>query len=428
MNTFGTRLVAACVGVLLSGCSPAGNRDAAIGGGQCDPDLVLPAGFCAEVFHPGIGRAARHLAVLDNGDVIVARRGKEGGLFALRDSDGDGQADQQEQWSDRSGTGVVVHRNHVFYSTPQAIMRFTPDPDSLLPAGPPEIVIDGYSDNPMHASKAMAFDGKGGLYVNIGAPSNACQEPSRTAGVPGLDPCPLLNTSGGVWRYDANTLGQKGLEDGVRYATGIRMGLAMAWNSSTDSLYLVQHGRDQLSELWPDLYTPAQRAELPAEQFFKVSQNSDFGWPYCYYDHLQQRKVLNPEYGGDGQKVGRCAGFDQPIAAYPGHWAPNDLVFYERGSYPERYAGGAFVAFHGSWNRAPFPQEGYRVVFQPFEPTGATAHYETFIDGFAQSDSLDSPGLAKYRPTGLAIDPLGQLWVSDSRMGRIWRIRYSSPE
>ena len=67
------------------------------------------------------------------------------------------------------------------------------------------------------------------------------------------------------------------------------------------------------------------------------------------------QKMLNPEYGDDGQKVGRCATFVQPIAAYPGRWAPNDLVFYKGMAHPGRYQNGAFIAFHGLWNRAPFP-------------------------------------------------------------------------
>lgn len=422
------KIIVAGLAMLLAACAPAPEHDApwreADASPSCDRDLELPRGFCAEVFHPGIGRAARHLAVLDNGDVVVARRGKEGGLWALRDSDGDGRADEQAQWNDAAGTAVVYHDGKVYFSTPETVMRYTPDAESLMPAGEPEIVIDGFPDYRMHASKALAFDSKGALFVNIGAPSNACQEPTRTPGVPGQDPCPLLDTTGGVWRFDLAAPLPMSPEDGTRYATGIRMGLAMAWNTDADRLYLVQHGRDQLNELWPELYTPEQRAELPAEQFFEIREGGDFGWPYCYYDHLQGRKLLNPEYGGDGRNVGRCTGFELPIAAYPGHWAPNDLVFYSASAYPARYRGGAFIAFHGSWNRAPFPQEGYRVVFQPFDGGAAADEYETFIDGFAQSDALESPGMAKYRPTGLAVDSQGQLWVSDSREGRIWRITY----
>ncbi len=412
--------------IFVMACSPPGSHQAAdLGDRACDSDLVLPEGFCAEVFHPGFGKRLRHLAVRDNGDVFVAKRSKEGGgLFALRDTDGDGQSDQEAQWSNQSGTAVVIRGDHVYFSTPETIMRFKFHATLLTPAGPPEVIVDGYPNYKMHESKALAFDGKNNLYVNVGAPSNACQEPSRTAGVPGQDPCPLLETTAGVWRFDADKPGQAALEDGTLFATGIRNGLAMAWNNHTNGLYLLQHGRDQLSELWPDLYTPEQRAELPAEQFFAVSQGSDFGWPYCYYDHLIGQKVLNPEYGGDGQKVERCANFDQPVAAYPGHWAPNDLVFYQGMEYPNRYQNGAFIAFHGSWNRAPFPQEGYRVVFQPFEGGAATDGYETFINGFAQNDALKSPGSAKYRPTGLALDKTGKLWVSDSRQGRIWRVSY----
>ena len=112
---------------------------------------------------------------------------------------------------------------------------------------------------------------------------------------------------------------------------------------------------------------------LPAEEFIKVTENTDFGWPYCYYDQLQEKKVLAPEYGGDGNTIGRCDEFEKPLMGFPGHWAPNDLLFYQGDQFPERYREGAFVAFHGSTNRAPYPQSGYFIGFIPFKngvPTG----------------------------------------------------------
>jgi len=110
-----------------------------------------------------------------------------------------------------------------------------------------------------------------------------------------------------------------------------------------------------------------------------------------------------------------------PVAAFPAHWAPNDLLIYTGKQFPARYRGGAFIAFHGSWNRAPFPQQGYNVVFQPLsggKPAGAC---EIFADGFA--DGERGPG-APHRPSGLAVGPDGALYVSDDIGGRIYRITY----
>ena len=124
-------------------------------------------------------------------------------------------------------------------------------------------------------------------------------------------------------------------------------------------------------------FTDAQNAELPAEEFMQVNAGDDFGWPYCYYDWQQAKVVLAPEYGGDGEGIGRCSTKKDPLIGFPGHWAPMAIAFYYGNQFPASYRDGAFIAFHGSWNRAPLPQQGYRVVFVPFadgRPTGPV-HY-----------------------------------------------------
>jgi glucose/arabinose dehydrogenase len=93
---------------------------------------------------------------------------------------------------------------------------------------------------------------------------------------------------------------------------------------------------------------------------FLLERGIDYGWPKCYFDGLQQTLVLAPEYGGDGgHTVGICADKRGPAFFFPAHWAPNDLLIYKATQFPTIYQGGAFLAFHGSWNRAPAPQGGY---------------------------------------------------------------------
>ncbi len=140
---------------------------------------------------------------------------------------------------------------------------------------------------------------------------------------------------------------------------------------------------------------------MPSEELILAVKGGDYGWPYCYYDPQLEKLVLAPEYGGDGKKVGECAQKLGPAAAYPAHWAPNGLTFYGGDRLPEKYRGGAFIAFHGSWNRAPEPQAGYNVVFQPFSGGKPSGDYEMFADGFA--GPRKQPGLAKHRPSGLAV-------------------------
>ena len=118
-----------------------------------------------------------------------------------------------------------------------------------------------------------------------------------------------------------------------------------------------------------------------------MDDGDDFGWPYCYYSVTYDKKVLAPEYGGDGRKVGRCAAAKNPVIAFPGHWAPLALAFHSGDGLGAGYSDGLFVAFHGSWNRAPMPQAGYRVVFAPFTDGKATGKYVTFASGPNATDA-----------------------------------------
>ena len=394
--------------------------------------LFLPDNFKAVVVVDSLEGRARHIAVNDNGDIYVKSRfsNAEGRNVAMRDTNGDGKADVIEKFgkydNERSyGTAMRIHNGYVYFSSELIVYRQKLAPGTLVPEGEiEEIVVDDHEHGMHeHIAKPIAFDSEGNLYVPYGAPSNACQEINRTPAVPGLDPCPQLDQHGGVWRFDANKKGQT-QKDGVKYATGIRSVVAMEWNPLDNNLYVVMHGRDDLLRLWASLYSPWQSAMLPAEEFIKVTEGSDFGWPYCYYDQVQEKKVLAPEYGGDGNIVGRCDQFENPLLGFPGHWAPNDLLFYSGDQFPERYKRGAFVAFHGSTNRAPYPQSGYFIGFIPFEDGKPTGQFEVFADGFAGVDPIVNVSDAVYRPMGLAEGRDGSLYIAETEKGKIWRVMY----
>jgi len=387
--------------------------------------LVLPEGFVAEVFADELGEA-RHLTVAEDGTVYVRlRRSTQGkSMVALRDTNHDGKADIIERFGpSEGGTGIAVRPGYLYFSTDSRVYRQRRLAQCLLPEGKPELLIE-LPEQDQHAAKPLAFDQEGHLYLTIGAPSNSCQEPDRQRGVAGQDPCPLLDYSGGIWRFSASTPNQQ-FEDGLHYASGIRHAVGISWNDEDARLYAMQHGRDQLHEHWPEYYNLRQSAALPAEEFFRVDSGDHFGWPYCYYDWQKDQKLLNPEYGGNGDSIGRCRQFEKPIVAFPGHWAPNALQFYHAEQFPVSYKGGAFIAFHGSWNRAPFPQQGYKVVFVPFSGGEPMGGYSTFADGFAGEDEPEAPSDAQYRPCGLAVGPEGYLYISDSRKGRIWQVRFA---
>ncbi|HEY9016624.1 MAG TPA: PQQ-dependent sugar dehydrogenase, partial [Gemmatimonadales bacterium] len=300
------------------------------------------------------------------------------------------------------------------------IVQYRLPESGLVPAGDTLTIVSGLTKEGGHPMHPFAVDDRY-IYVNMGSNTNSCQVKDREVESPGHKPCTELLQRAGIWRFD-NANGQR-FSQSRRFATGIRNADGLAIHPGDGVLYATQHGRDQLGQNWPKLYTAKQGAELPAEELLRVEKDGDYGWPYCYYDAALKSLVLAPEYGGDGKKVGECATKRGPVAAFPGHWAPNALVFYVGRMFPEQYHGGAFIAFHGSWNRAPEPQAGYNVVFQPMKEGKASGPYQVFADGFA--GDRKEPGLAAHRPAGLAVGPDGALYVTDDQRGTVWRIVYS---
>lgn len=437
-------IIAVAVAAVLSIGSPRaqapGVPAASTRGAPCLGDnggLSLAPGFCATVFADNLGHV-RHLVVAPDGTVYAnswsgryyaGSPAPPGGfLRALKDTGGSGRADVVQRFGTArdagatGGTGIALYKDGLFVEEGDRILRYTLAPGQIVPTAPPTVVVSGLpltGDHPMHP---FIIDAKGNLFVDLGSATNSCQAENRIRGSRGLSPCAEKETRGGIWRYDANRTGQV-FSAAQRYASGIRNGEGFAFDAS-GRLFLTQHGRDQLFQNWPQFYTAEQGADLPAEELIEVTAGADYGWPECYYDQYQNRLVLAPEYGGDGGRtVGLCAGRRAPVAAFPGHWAPNDLAIYLGDKFPAGYRGGAFIAFHGSWNRAPLPQGGYNVVFQPLADGKASGPYVVFADGFAGAHK--EPGRAAFRPTGLAVAPDGALFVSDDVHGRIWRITYN---
>ena len=393
---------------------------------QNNAGLRLPAGFVATQFAENIG-AARHIAITKNG-VLFAKLNapnKEGNaIIRLEDVNHDGVADAITGFAKYGGTGIVVKDNSLYASSDEDIFLYQLDSkDQVINAASPKTIVKGLLDRRQHSSKSITLDKQGNVYVNIGAYSNACQEKDRTPGSKGMMPCPILDSAGGIWKFDGQKENQV-YGNGKRYATGLRNVIGLDWNTQTNSLFVTQHGRDQLNSFFPNLYSDNQNAELPAETMYEVKEGDDCGWPYVYYDPYQKKKILSPEFGGDGKKEGAANALN-PLVAFPAHMAPMALLFYKGNQFPEKYRQGAFVAFHGSWNRAPLPQEGYFVAFIPFKDGKPSGDWEIFANGFAGADIVTNPRMAKSRPCGLAEGADGSLYVSDDNHGNIFKISFN---
>lgn len=408
---------------------------------QCAADnagLTLPRGFCAVVFADlvvdGKPAAARHMAITPKGDVFVAINASQNtnpsvGIIGLRDSDGDGVADKQSQFSQGlGGSGLAWDHDMLYFGANDRVVRYRLKDGDLNPQGGAETVVSGLPNTGDHISKTVVIGDRQSLYVNIGSASNACQVQNRVAQSPGKAPCPELPMRAGVWKFDARGTNQQ-QSSGEHYATGYRNLVALDLNPRTGELWGVQHGRDMLFENWPQFFNQEQDATMPAEEFARITRGSNNGWPYCFYDAVYtKRKLLAPEYGGDGNRTSgsgiNCASYNQPFVTFGAHWAPNGLHFYTGRQFPRKYRDGAFIAFHGGFDRAPLPNEGFQVQFVQFTGSGRpVGGAEKFADGFA-GPNTPLPANAQHRPVGVAEGPDGSLYVSDDRGGRIYRIIY----
>lgn len=410
--------------ILLFGCRqnidlPSGDKD---NGG-----LYLPDGFEGLVVADSIGQA-RHLTVSEEGNIYVKLTStkKDSGNVVLGDFE-KGKATNIQYFGDYPAeegygpTSMRIYNNYLYYGAKHAVYKQKLTPGKLVPESETELVLYNY-DTVEHLAKVITFDSDDNMYVNYGSLSNNCQEENRIPGSPGIYPCPELTQHAGIWKFDATKINQT-QKDGSRYATGLRDGIAMDWNHTSNSLFVVQHGRDDLHKLWPTEYSEWESALLPAEEFFEVNEGMNGGWPYFYFNQIKGERVQSPEYQ-HVDLTGLIDSLTEPLMGFPGHWAPNDLLFYTGDQFPEHYKNGAFIAFHGGGGRAPFPLSGFIICFVPFENGLPSGEWEVFADGFAGQDTIKSISDAEHRPMGLAMGPDGSLYVSDSVIGKIWRIMY----
>ncbi len=401
-----------------------------------DPDdggLVLPPGFRALVVADDLvvnrksgesPERLRGIVVAPNGDIYAKTR--YAGIFALRDTNGDGRADVTKEFGPGDGgTHIALHDGWLYHSSRTAIYRHKYTAGELVPTSPFETVVAKLPAEADHDAKAFAFDDQGRMLVEIGSPYNVYSKPDRQLGAKGMDPTEFQKTYGGFWRFDGKRVNQT-QADGMRFSTGHRHALALIWHPVSKQFFMVQMGRDNLNVVDPNDYDALDNAERVSEVMHMVREGSNFGWPFSYWDPIKQARMLAPEFGGDNRKRVDPDPYDKPLIAFPAHWAPIQMALYDGGQFPQKYRGGAFVAFHGSWNRAPRPQSGYRVAFVPFDDKGMPlGTYETFADGFAGKPEFVRTNDARYRPAGVATGPDGSLYITDTEKGRIWRVIYT---
>ncbi len=401
-----------------------------------DGGILLAPGFRALVFADNlvVGKRVgntpeklRGLAVAPNGDVYA--KGRSGLIWALRDTNGDGRADViQEFGPGGGGTHIAFHDSWLYHSSRKGVFRYKYSPGELVPTSEMQTIVSDLPAERDHDAKAFAFDESGGMIVEIGSPFNVFSDGDRRLGARGktdAEVAEFQKTYGGFWRFDANQQNQK-QADGVRFSTGHRHSLALVWHPVSKQFFMVQMGRDNLNVVDPVHYDELDNAERVSEVMHQLREGANLGWPYSYWDPIKKAHLRAPEYGGDNFKRIEPDPYDKPVVAFPAHWAPIQMCLYTGTQFPAAYRHGMFVAFHGSWNRAPRSQAGYNVCFVPFDEKGMpTGKYEQFAWGFPQVEEFTNTRDAVYRPAGVAVGPDGSLYISETERGRIWRVIYT---
>jgi glucose/arabinose dehydrogenase len=383
-------------------------------------EITVPTGFKSTILATDLG-PTRHLTVSKNG-VVYAKLSKlkDGkGIVVLRDENKDGKIDKTEMFGDYPGTGITIKNGYLYSSSNTEVFRYKlNEKEEIINLNSPEKIIEGLVDKGRDNAKPFVLDNAHNIYVTVGSYNDPCREKGTGKG---MMPCTILDSAGGIWKFHAEKLNQT-YAGGKRYATGVKNAVGTAWNHKTNTLFATIHGRGQFHDFYPQYYTPKQSQELPAETLYELKEGDDAGWPYIYYDQFQKKKIVAPEYGGDGKMTGGEKAID-PLVAFPAHLGPNDLLFYTGKMFPAKYRNGAFIAFHG---QSPELKKGYLVAFVPFLNGKPSGKWEIFADNFAGTDLAKPTGSIQHRPCGLAQGPDGSLYVSDDLGGTIYKITYNT--
>lgn len=364
---------------------PAGGRGAAPPAVQLGT-VRMPPGFAIDIYADAVP-AARSMALGQNGTVFVGTFGlltgqqNIGKVFAVRDTNKDGRADQVLTIAENLNqpNGVAFHNGALYVAEMHRIVRYDDIENRLTSPPRPVVVKDGLMEKGNHQWRYIAFGPDGKLYIALGAPCNVCKadEPYATIA--------RMNPDGSAFEI---------------YARGVRNSVGLAFHPQNGQLWFTDNGRDLLGD------------NLPADELNHVAEaGQHFGFPACH-----QGEVSDPEFG----KANTCGEFRPPAMKLGPHVAALGLRFYTGDMFPDEYKNELFIAQHGSWNRKnPL---GYRIGLVHIHEGRFASGHRIFAEGWLQGR----------QPWGRPADLLqladGSMLVSDDLQGKIYRITYRAQQ
>jgi len=335
--------------------------------------IRLPEGFSIQLFHADLP-GARSLAIAQDGTVFVSTRG-QGRIYALRDRDHDGIAEQRFIVARDLDTpnGIALDDSDLYVAETSRILKFPAILDRL--ANPPraQVLRDDLPEEGHHGWRYLRMGPERNLYVAIGAPCNVCDDPGYAE----------------IRRLERNGSHMQ------TYVSGVRNSVGFDWHPLTGELWFTDNGRDYLGDDQP-----------PDELNHVTAEGQHFGFPFCHGGD-----VPDPEYGDRDS----CRQYRPPAAKLGAHVAALGMRFYTGNQFPAEYRNQIFIAEHGSWNRSS--KVGYRVVLLRLKASKVIAQ-QPFASGWLQGES------AWGRPVDVAITPGGSLLVSDDMAGAVYLISY----
>lgn len=347
--------------------------------------LKVPEGFEVQAFATGLGNV-RMLVQANDGTVYVTRR-HEADVLALKDENGDHQADAIRTVATGmpSLNGIALRENRLYLAPPTQVLVSEILSNGSLAS--PSVFVDGLPEGGQHPNRTIAFGPDGYFYITVGSTCNDCSEPNPE--------------QAGILRTNADGTGK------TLYAKGLRNTIGFDWHPTTQEFWGMDHGTD-----WRGNNEPPEELNL-------IVKDGNYGWPYCF--GAKQVDPYTPSKPPGVTREAYCEGTLAPALTYQAHSAPLGLVFYQTNRYPEatrfpqEFNGDAFVTFRGSWNR----QEpvGYKVARVRFE-NGKPVRFEDFLTGFLIEDGKAHFG----RPAGITVAKDGSLLFADDANGVIYRV------